>query len=255
MNHAVIEAMTSGGLTAETLAAQVGVDPKTAARWANPGHIPQSRHRAKVAKLLGKEVGTLWPDALKRRAPAWFRPWAEIEREAVSLRSFQLAWVPGLLQIEAYARATLAGEALSSAEVDNLVAARLSRQGILRRDRPPLLVAVIDESVLRRTLNGDRAMMADQLAHLAECAARPAIQVFIVPVSTGMYPGLGGPFTVAELPDGGRVVHVDSQAEAQIIERTADIATLERRWECVRGEVLSRRHSLDLIREAAASWT
>jgi hypothetical protein len=166
-----------------------------------------------------------------------------------------LAWIPGLLQTEAYARATLAGEVLSSAEVDNLVAARIGRQGLLRRDRPPLLVAVIDESVLRRSLKGDRAMMVEQLAHLAECATLPAIQVFIVPMSTGMYPGLGGPFTIAELPEGNRVVHVDSQAEAQIIERTTDIATLERRWECVRGEALSRAHSLDLIREAAASWT
>ncbi len=140
-------------------------------------------------------------------------------------------------------------------EVDSLVAVRIGRQGVLRRDRPPLLVAVIDESVLRRTLRGDRAMMAEQLVHLAECATRPAVQVFIVPASVGMYSGLGGPFTIAELPDGNRVVHVDSQAEAQIIERTTTIATLERRWECVRGEALSRTHSLDLIREAAASWT
>ncbi|SCL29256.1 hypothetical protein GA0070616_3851 [Micromonospora nigra] len=255
MNRAVQAAMVEAGLTADSLAAQIGVDPKTAARWSSHGRIPQTRHRAAVAKLLGKDVTELWPDALKRREPAWFRPWAEIEREALSLRSFQLAWIPGLLQTEAYARATLAGEPLTPAEVDNLVTARISRQAVLRRERPPLLVAILDESVLRRTLNGERAMMAEQIAYLAECATRPAVQVFIVPAGTGMYPGLGGPFTIAEMPDGGRVAHVDSQAQAQIIDRTADVATLDRRWEHVRAEALSRAQSLDLLREAAASWT
>ncbi|PWR06285.1 hypothetical protein DKT68_22975 [Micromonospora acroterricola] len=255
MNHVLIAAMAEAGETADSLAGQVGVDPKTAARWANPGRIPRARHRAEVAGLLGREVAELWPDVLTRREPAWFRPWADIERQAVSLRSFQLAWVPGLLQTEAYARATLAGEAMTSAEVEDLAAARVSRQAVLRRERPPLFIAVFDEMVLRRTAGDDRAMMAEQLAALAGYATMPAVRVYIVPLSAGMYPGLGGPFTLAELPDGGRVAHIDSQAPAQITEQTVELATLERRWECVRGEALSRTQSLDLIREAATSWT
>lgn len=255
MNHVLIAAMAEAGETAESLAGQVGVDPKTAARWANPGRIPRARHRAEVARVLGQEVGELWPDVLTRREPAWFRPWADIERQAVSLRTFQLAWIPGLLQTEAYARATLAGEALTPAEVDDLAVARISRQAVLRRERPPLLIAVFDEMVLRRTAGDDRAMMAEQLAVLAEWAAMPAIRVYVVPLTAGMYPGLGGPFTLAELPDGGRIAHIDSQAPALITEQAIDVGTLERRWECVRGEALSRTQSLGLIKEAAASWT
>ncbi|MGC4771375.1 DUF5753 domain-containing protein [Micromonospora sp. DT44] len=255
MNHAVIEAMSAAGETADSLAAQIGVDPKTAAKWANPGRVPQTRHRAKVAALLGHEEGDLWPDVLKRREPSWFRLWADLEREALSLRSYQLAWVPGLLQTEAYARATLAGEDLTPAEVDDLVSARIGRQAILRRDRPPLLIAVVDESVFRRTSGGNRAMMAEQLNRLVEWSAMPAVQLYAVPISAGMYPGLGGPFTIADMPDGGRVAHVDSQAAAQIVDQTPDIVTLERRWERVRGEALSRAQTLDPIREAAASWT
>ncbi|MFI2652145.1 DUF5753 domain-containing protein [Micromonospora fulviviridis] len=217
--------------------------------------IPQTRHRARVAQLLGRNVEELWPDALKRREPAWFRPWADIEREALSLRSFQLAWVPGLLQTKAYALATLAGEALTPAEAGNLAEARLSRQSILRRERAPLLVAVIDEGVLRRTLDEDRPMMREQCDRLAEQAALPNVSIFVVPADVGMYPGLGGPFTIADMPEGARVGHVDSQAQAQIIDRAADVATLDRRWERIRGVALSRAQSLELIREAAASWT
>ncbi|MCG5465645.1 DUF5753 domain-containing protein [Micromonospora sp. NPDC053740] len=254
MNRAVQAAMVEKGHTADSLAAQIGVDPKTAAKWASTGRIPQTRHRARVAELLGRNVDELWPEALKRRTPAWFRPWAEIEREALSLRSFQLAWIPGLLQTKAYALATLGGEALTPAEADDLAEARLSRQSVLRRERPPLLVAVLDEAILRRTLDGDRAMMREQCERLAEQAALPNVSLFVVPADVGMYPGLGGPFTVAEMPDGARVAHVDSQAQAQLIDKAADVATLDRRWERIRDGALSRAQSLKLIREAAASW-
>ncbi|WP_327034764.1 DUF5753 domain-containing protein [Micromonospora ureilytica] len=255
MNRAVQAAMVERGYTADSLAAQIGVDPKTAGKWASTGRIPQTRHRAQVAELLGRNVDELWPDALKRRTPAWFRPWAEIEREAVSLRWFELTWIPGLLQTKAYALATLVGEAFTPDEADNLAEARLSRQAILRRERPPLLVAVLDEGVLRRTLDGDRAMMREQCERLAEQAVLPNVSLFVVPADGGMYPGLGGPFTVAEMPDGARVAHVDSQAQAQLIDKAADLATLDRRWERIRDGALSRAQSLSLIREAAASWT
>ncbi|MFJ6164420.1 DUF5753 domain-containing protein [Micromonospora orduensis] len=255
MNHVLIAAMAEAGETAESLAGQVGVDPKTAARWANPGRIPRARHRAEVARVLGQEVGELWPDVLTRREPAWFRPWADIEREALSLRGFELAWVPGLLQTEAYARATLAGEALSAEEVDELAAARIARQTLLHRNRAPLFVAILDEGVLRRTLGDDRDMMREQCEQLASLATLPTVQVHIVPVGVGMYPGLGGPFSIAEMRDGIRVAHVDGQAQAQIIESAVDIATLDRRWARISGEALPRAQSLNLIKEAAASWT
>ncbi|MEU4568688.1 DUF5753 domain-containing protein [Micromonospora sp. NPDC023956] len=255
MNHAFVAALAEAGHTAESLAGHVGVHPKTAQRWANPGHIPQGRYRVEVAKLLGRDVDVLWPDVGRRREPVWFRPWVDIEREAVTLRAFELAWVPGLLQTEAYARATLAGGVLCVDAVDELVAARLGRQAILTRERGPLLVAVLDEGVLRRRVGGDRALMAAQLAHLLECADLPTVQLHVVPADAPSYPGLDGPFTIADMPEGARVAHVDSPARAQILDQPSDLVTLERRWERIRGEALPRGRSLDLLREAAAAWT
>ncbi|KXK58200.1 XRE family transcriptional regulator [Micromonospora rosaria] len=255
MNHAVVAAMAEAGHTAESLAERVGVHPKTAARWVNPGHIPQGRHRAQVAKLLERDVDVLWPDIARRREPIWFRPWVDIEREATTLRAFELAWVPGLLQTEAYARATLAGGVLTAGQVDDLVAARLDRQAVLTRDRGPLLVAVLDEGVLRRRVGNDRSLMAAQLAHLLACTDLPTLQLHVVPADAPSYPGLDGPFSIADLPDGKRVAHVDSAAEAQILDQASALVRLERRWERIRGEALPRGRTLDLLREAAASWT
>ncbi|MEU7571180.1 DUF5753 domain-containing protein [Micromonospora sp. NPDC049240] len=255
MNHVLQAAMVEAGETAESLADQTGVDPKTAARWVSPGRVPQPRRRAMVAALLGRDVGDLWPDVLKRREPQWLREWVDWEREAVALRWFEHCWIPGLLQTEAYARATLAGEALTPVEVDDLVASRIERQAVLRRERPPLFVAVIFEAVLYQSAYGDRELMREQVEYLARCAALPPVQVHIVPAGVGMYPGLGGGFILAELPSGEHVAHVDSQGPAQIVNEAAPVATLSRRWERIRGEALSRNQSLDLIREAAGSWT
>ena len=119
MNHALQAAMAEAGETAESLAAQTGVDPKTAARWISPGRVPQPLRRAKVAAILGRDVGDLWPDVLKRREPQWLREWVDWEREAVTLRWFEHTWIPGLLQTEGYARATLAGEARRPARSTN----------------------------------------------------------------------------------------------------------------------------------------
>jgi hypothetical protein len=255
MNHAVVAAMAEAGHTAESLAERVRVHPKTAARWANPGHVPQGRHRGEVAKLLGRNVDVLWPDLGRRREPIWFRPWVDIEREATTLRAFQLAWIPGLLQTEAYARSTLTGGVLTPREVEDLVAARLDRQAVLTRERGPLLVAVLDEGVLRRRVGDDRALMAAQLTHLLACTELPSLQLHVVPADAPDYPGLDGPFTIADLPDGRRVGHVDSAAQAQILDQPTALASLERRWERIRGEALPRGRSLDLLREAVAAWT
>ncbi|BCJ59316.1 DUF5753 domain-containing protein [Micromonospora endophytica] len=255
MNHGLIAAMAEAGETADSLAGQIGVDPKTAQRWVNPGRVPRPRHRSRVAALLRRDVGDLWPDVLKRREPAWFRVWTDTEREAVALRWFELAWVPGLFQTEAYARATLTMTNLGPDEINELVSVRIQRQEILHRSRPPLVVAVLDEAVLQRRVGRDGALMREQCEHLAACAELPGVQLHIVPRDTPMYLGMNGPFILAEMPDGARMAHLDDQVRAHITEDATEISTLEHCWARIVGEALPWAQSLDLVRKAAASWT
>ncbi|MEU6204115.1 helix-turn-helix transcriptional regulator [Micromonospora musae] len=187
--------------------------------------------------------------------PSWLREWIEFEREATTLRWFELAYVPGLLQTERYARATLAGGRFTPEDVDRIVASRLERQAILERERPPQLIAVLDESVLRRPVLDQPGLMVEQCERLAELAAQTHIQVHIVPADVGMYLGLAGQFIIAELADGARVAHADNQLSAQIVDAPADIAKLGKTWELVRNEALPRRQSIEKIKEVAKSWT
>ncbi|WBB76030.1 helix-turn-helix transcriptional regulator [Micromonospora sp. WMMD1128] len=186
--------------------------------------------------------------------PAWLREWIVFEREATTLRWFELAYLPGLFQTERYARATLAGGRFTPEECDRIVTSRLGRQAVLTGPHPPQLIAVIDESVLRRPVLDAPGLMAEQFDRLVELAVLEHVQVHVVPVDAGMYLGLAGQFIIAELPDGSRVVHADNQLTAQIVEAPADVARLAKTWEIVRNEALPRRQSLKLIKEVAKSW-
>ncbi|WDZ86495.1 helix-turn-helix domain-containing protein [Micromonospora cathayae] len=197
---------------------------------------------------------SLWEDLVKdSAAPVWLREWIEFEREAKAFRWFEPGFVPGLLQTEAYARASLAGEMLTTDEVDQLVDSRMERQSILGRARPPLLVVALDELIVRRPAYGDRKLMAQQVEHLVGCAELPHVQIHIVPADTGMYPGLGGGFILADC-DSGPVAYSDSQISAHIVNGGDVLARLAARWEGIRGETLTRQRSLDLLKEAAEQW-
>lgn len=55
-------AMRERGMTAQTLAERVGVDPKTAGRWLSDGRrTPHPRHRRAVSEVLEVDEMELWP--------------------------------------------------------------------------------------------------------------------------------------------------------------------------------------------------
>jgi transcriptional regulator with XRE-family HTH domain len=254
VNDALRVALHETGYTTESLAERVGVDPKTVSRWLSENRIPHGRHRVAAAEALGRDVVDIWPDTSRRRDLIWFRPWQEIEREAVSLRSFESLVLPGLLQTEAYARAVLIGGGLiPRGNIDRLLAMRLGRQGVLRQDDPPQFTAVIDEAVLRRPVGG-RETMREQLRVLVEACVEPHIRVHVVPSTVGAYAGLNGPFVIATSPDHRIAGYLDNQLEGQVVSDVDDLTAIMAAWENVRGEALSHWQSVDLIREVAESW-
>jgi Domain of unknown function (DUF5753)/Helix-turn-helix domain len=79
--------------------------------------------------------------------PASFRSFAPHEAAATALYIFEHSMIPGLLQTEAYARATLETHPdVTEDVVSERLAGRLSRQVILERDdpSPPVVCALID---------------------------------------------------------------------------------------------------------------
>jgi hypothetical protein len=106
-----------------------------------------------------------------------FWEYAEYEGLAISIKTYQNFLVPGLLQTEHYARGVLrTGQ--KEHNLDQLVALRLDRQDVLQRDDPPWLLALLDESVIRRIVSG-ADVMRGQLEHLLSAMDEPNIQPLV----------------------------------------------------------------------------
>lgn len=130
--------------------------------------------------------------------------------------------------------------------MEQQVSARLERQKILTRDRPPQVVAVINEGALRLR----DAIMAEQLAHLLRMAELPYLHIHVIPTDAGLHVGLSGPLALAMIPDGGWVGYLENQLAGDPVNAEEDIANLETRWESVRGVALPQVSSVALIKEA-----
>ncbi|MQA87464.1 MAG: helix-turn-helix domain-containing protein [Streptosporangiales bacterium] len=157
--------------------------------------------------------------------PGWFESYLGLEQAAAVIRTYEVQFVPGLLQTEDYARAVvrLGHSDAPEAEVERRVRLRMERQQILHRPDAPKLWAVIDEAVLRREL-GSTATMRTQLQHLIEVCALPNVTVQVLPFSVGGHAAAGGAITILrfpedELPD---VVYLEQLTTAVYLDKPLD---------------------------------
>jgi transcriptional regulator with XRE-family HTH domain len=152
---------------------------------------------------------------------------AELEDAAYRIRSLQLEIVPGLLQTPDYARELIRSVTSDEEEIARRLEARRHRQTVLARHNAPALEVVLHEAVLRSQIGGPD-VIREQLAELHLAATRPNISIRILPMSTGVRPGLGeGSFAIFDFPGpmAFGVVHLDSVAGSVYVE---DLAQVER---------------------------
>ncbi|MEU0057868.1 helix-turn-helix transcriptional regulator [Streptomyces sp. NPDC006334] len=141
--------------------------------------------------------------------PEWFSLYVSLEGAARLIRSYEPHFAPGLLQTEAYARAVLESGTVgrrSPEAIERHVSLRMARQRLLEGPDAPHLWAVMDETVLRRPVGADPAVMRGQLDKLLEFAERDRITLQVAEFADGPHPGTSAPFTLfrfaePELPD------------------------------------------------------
>lgn len=131
----------------------------------------------------------LWTHIRRTPIPDWARKFVAYEARTNAMHKYTAHSVPGLLQTEAYAREVLChGQPWCTVEeAEENVAARLSRQSLLRKPQPPLLWVVLDESVIRRPVGGP-TVMREQLVSVLEAAHVPHIEVQVMPFVAGPTP-------------------------------------------------------------------
>ncbi|MCY7343697.1 MAG: helix-turn-helix domain-containing protein [Pseudonocardia sp.] len=154
----------------------------------------------------------------------WFETYVGLEQAASIIRTYELQFVPGLLQTPAYARAVTALSHRDAAEAERRVDLRMRRQEILTVPDGPTVWAVVDEAALRRSIVS-RDLMKDQLAHLIELSALPNVSLQIAPFSYGGHAAAGGPFTILRfadpsLPD---IVYMEQLTSSLYLDKRADV--------------------------------
>lgn len=176
--------------------------------------------------------------------PKCFLPYVEHESKAVSVRVFESLIIPGLLQTEDYARALLT--AVRPDNLDDLVAARMSRQEIFERDIPPRTWFIVDEYVVMRLIGGPTVMRA-QLERLLTVGEHPRTIIQVVPRTVPAHPGLAGPFTLFRFDEGEDVLYVDGFSQMRTGMDANEVAEGERAYDLLRAVALSPEASADLI--------
>jgi transcriptional regulator with XRE-family HTH domain len=158
--------------------------------------------------------------------PSWFQSYLGLESAATLIRTYEVQFVPGLLQTKEYARAVimLGHGSASAEELDRRVMLRMTRQEILNRANPPQLWAIVDEAALRRPIGGAQVMRG-QLEALIDATKQPNIRLQIVPFLAGGHAAAGGAFSILrfpeqELPD---VVYIEQLTSALYLDKREDV--------------------------------
>jgi transcriptional regulator with XRE-family HTH domain len=243
--------------TQEETAAKMLVSPSTISNIES-GYRAPTQAQAKTADEVFGTPGTFQRHERRMRGipfSAGFRPFQPHEAAARLIKTFQHSLVPGLFQTRAYAQAILDVHPETTAEmVKERVDGRMERQAILFREDPPppRVHAILDEQVLYRNVGGP-AVMAEQLAHLAELAATPRISIQVIPADTP-HAGLLGAFVVAETDQPPAIVYMENALDGQVMESADKADAVDVVFRALQMEALTGSASLTKVKEAEQRW-
>lgn len=201
---------------------------------------------------LAKEANVAgWWHSFSDVLPGWFQTYVGLEGAASLIRAYEVQFVHGLLQTEAYAHAVVARgmREASPAEIDRRVALRLERQKLLVSERAPGFHLVLDEAALRRPY-GDRAVMRGQLEHLIDISEQPNVTLQVMPFSFGGHAGESGAFALLRFPESdlSDVVYLEQLTSALYLDKREEVAQYEKAMERLQQDSPNPVQSRDVLR-------
>ncbi len=156
---------------------------------------------------------------------SWFQNYLDLEQSAELIRTYEVQFVPGLLQTDAYARAVIALDDRADApDVERRAQLRMARQQVLARTEGLRLWAVLDEAVLRRPIGGP-ALLREQIMALLEASQRDNVRLQVLPFARGGHSAAGGAFTILRFPhrDVPDVVYIEHLTSGLYIDKADDV--------------------------------
>ncbi|WP_327355798.1 helix-turn-helix domain-containing protein [Streptomyces sp. NBC_01304] len=234
----------AAGLTqtqaAKALTASTAKVAKMESGWV-PMRDPDIRALCELYGITDAKVGEhllalAAADRDRRKARGWWNQYPELrslveyvalEDVATSVRTWQLAFVPGLFQTPDYARALAVGSASweDPDEIERFVEAKVARQARLKGESPLRIWAVVAEGALRQLVGG-REVMRAQLDHLVRTARLPNVKLQVMPALAGAHPGMTSSFNLVSFAESGAmdVVYMDTSSSTLWLESEKDAA-------------------------------
>ncbi len=262
----------AAGIKMDQAAERIGGDKSKISRQENGR---QGASKLEVEALLdlygvtdARRRAALVTMARERRRKSWWAQYSDIggdlfqeqlsiESDAVRILVFQPLLVPGLLQTPDYAEDAIrnVGKACSEEQIKSFVDLRLRRQEILRGDKAPQVVCVLDEGVLHRMIGG-REVMASQLRRLIDLNDPPRLSIQVVPFRQGWHAGLDGAFSIFSYPDPMDldVVRLEYLDGALYLEEDSPVNRYKLAFDQVRSSALPSRESMALIAELVGRY-
>ena len=229
------------------LARLLGMTPGFVTNWERGLRLPKPEDIGAVlahCRVIGADRRRIVEMARGAREQDWIdsggeAPYLEWERTAEAVFGWEPDVVPPLLQTSGYARELLRAEGAD--DVEARVAERLARRTVL--ESGTRCVLVLGEAALRTRI-GDAQIMAEQLRHLRETAAKATAEIRIVP--TGLRPDLGRAFTIFDFADLPSIVHERLLRESAISSSPARVAKYR--------EVAETLLALGVLLASASPW-
>lgn len=239
-------------LTQEQFAPLVGYSPETIASIEQGRRLPPPEFAERADSLLDA-FGVILAAAkhLTRRKglASWFRQWAQLELEALSLYTYECRLIPGLLQTPAYARTLFVDQLppLADEQIEAQLAARLERQELLRNRPNTAFSFILEEHLFLRDLGGEE-VTRELVDHILDLSELRNVDVQIMPLVRHHHAGLHGPMRLLETPDHQWFGYLEGQEHGQFVSDPKVISALQMRCASMRSQALSLDDSKSLMR-------
>ncbi|MFG2791529.1 Scr1 family TA system antitoxin-like transcriptional regulator [Streptomyces sp. NPDC048419] len=239
-------AREAAGLTQQALGSIVFCTGSLIGQIETTVRVPTREFSERVDAALGTDgtFSRLVGLVLRSQLPSWFQPYAEMEGRAVYISTFQAQLVDGLLQTHGYARAVLGLR--DARELESKVAARLDRQRVLSRDRPPTTWVVLSEAVLHQEVGG-RGVMQNQLSHLLTMRNRPWVKVQVLPFEAGAHTGMMGSFAHLRFDGDPDIIYTEDFVQGHMTANPDAVREGSLRYDQLQAAALSVEDSAALI--------
>lgn len=257
---------SQAGLTHEQLAKRIGQSRAQISRLEN-GHVVDLDDVMRILDALTID-DERWTRIVTIAREAGERGWwesnkamgerqslyANLEAGALTIREFQMAFIPGLLQTPEFTRcrgeSDLEAGPVSFAS-DKAAAGREGRQRMLRRPGGPTYELILDELAVRR-MAAPREVVKAQLYHIAATVnGNPKIRLWVLPVDA-VIDGYALPRSAFSIytfsdPDDPTVVAVDTVTSDLLLTESDDVKRYEELFDRLREASHSAQESLEQL--------